>query len=75
MYRTLALRKAAENVPYIYTNPFRAKRHWPPDFSKFSQKQQFRFERTYKRRTKLKWARPKWVKGVKLVQMASITCG
>ncbi|TKA32781.1 hypothetical protein B0A50_01006 [Salinomyces thailandicus] len=54
------------------TNPFRAKRHWPPDFSKLSQKHQFRLERRFRRRTKLKWARPTWMKVTKLTQWGSI---
>lgn len=74
MFRTSVLRTAEQTLPYIYTNAFKAKRLWPPDFTKLSTKQQFRLEQKYKRRTKLKWARPRWVKGVKLVQMASITC-
>ncbi|KAF2432049.1 hypothetical protein EJ08DRAFT_659399 [Tothia fuscella] len=49
-------------------NPFRAKKEWPPDFSKLSPKHQFRFERRYRRRAKLAWARPGWKKGTKLVQ-------
>ncbi|EEH40687.2 hypothetical protein PAAG_02663 [Paracoccidioides lutzii Pb01] len=48
--------------------PFRAKRTWPPDMSKWSPKQQFRLERKYRRRAKLKWARPTWSKWTKIVQ-------
>lgn len=54
------------------TNPYRCQRTWPPDFSKLSTKHQFRLERRYRRRAKLKWARPNWVKGVKLAQWGSI---
>ncbi|KAK2797123.1 hypothetical protein FQN50_009314 [Emmonsiellopsis sp. PD_5] len=50
----------------VYTNPYRAKRTWPPDMSKLSPKQQFRIERKYRRRAKLKWARPQWAKWTKL---------
>ncbi|KAI9760753.1 MAG: hypothetical protein M4579_001491 [Chaenotheca gracillima] len=59
----------------IYTNPYKAKKPWPPDFDKISPKHQFRLERRYKRRAKLKWARPTWTKAMKLTQyglMASI---
>ncbi|KAK4507507.1 hypothetical protein PRZ48_001242 [Zasmidium cellare] len=56
----------------IETNPYRSKKTWPPDFTKLSQKHQFRLERRYRRRTKLKWARPNWNKGVKLVTWGSI---
>jgi len=58
----------------IYSNPYRAKRLWPPDFSKLTPKHQFRLERRYKRRVKLKWARPRWTKAVKLAQLGSIVC-
>ncbi|PGH08504.1 hypothetical protein AJ79_05994 [Helicocarpus griseus UAMH5409] len=56
----------------VYTNPYRAKRTWPPDLSKLSPKQQFRLERKYRQRAKLKWARPTWTKWTKLVQWAII---
>ncbi|CAL8580424.1 hypothetical protein XPA_006151 [Xanthoria parietina] len=49
-------------------NPYKARKPWPPDFSKLDPKYQFRLERRYRRRTKLKWIRPRWVKGVKLAQ-------
>ena len=59
--------------PYdIKDNPYRSKRSWPPDFTQLSQKHQFRLERRYKRRAKLKWARPNWNKAIKLVQWGSI---
>lgn len=74
MFPTILRRTAQEKVPYIFTNPYKAKRLWPPDFTKISPKHQFRLERRYKRRAKLKWARPRWTKGVKLAQMASVTC-
>ncbi|KAI4270832.1 MAG: hypothetical protein L6R35_006583, partial [Caloplaca aegaea] len=53
------------NVRY---NPYKARKPWPPDFAKLDPKYQFRLERRYRRRTKLKWTRPGWVKGVKLAQ-------
>ncbi|EME49100.1 hypothetical protein DOTSEDRAFT_58356 [Dothistroma septosporum NZE10] len=56
----------------IETNPYRCKRTWPPDFTQISAKHQFRLERRYRRRSKLKWARPNWTKGVKLAQWGSI---
>jgi len=49
-------------------NPYKAKRTWPPDFTKLSEKHQFRLERRYKRRAQLKWARPNWMIGTKLAQ-------
>ncbi|PQE17142.1 Glycolipid anchored surface GAS1 protein [Rutstroemia sp. NJR-2017a WRK4] len=76
MFWTIARRAAQQTqskIPFdIYQNPYKAKRLWPPDFAKLSQKHQFRLERRYKRRAKLKWARPGWTKGVKIVQLGSI---
>ncbi|RDW75759.1 hypothetical protein BP5796_06580 [Coleophoma crateriformis] len=68
------LRRLAQQKPLndVYSSPYKAKRLWPPDFSKLSPKHQFRLERRYKRRAKLKWARPRWTKAVKIVQMSSI---
>ncbi|OJJ89167.1 uncharacterized protein ASPGLDRAFT_41112 [Aspergillus glaucus CBS 516.65] len=51
---------------------YKPKRQWPPDMSKLSQKHQFRLERKYRRRAALKFARPKWTKGTKLVQWGII---
>ncbi|KAL8826436.1 MAG: hypothetical protein Q9170_007404 [Blastenia crenularia] len=51
------------NPPF---NPYKARKPWPPDFSKLDHKYQFRLERRYRRRTKLKWERPGWIRGVKL---------
>ena len=86
MLRTLVRQAAAEpykipkipninpsTFPYTWeTNPYSCKRTWPPDFNKLSQKHQFRLERRYRRRAKLKWARPTWTKAVKLAQWGSI---
>lgn len=58
----------------IYANPYKAKKLWPPDFSQLTQKHQFRLERRYRRRAKLKWARPGWTKATKLAQMGTIGC-
>lgn len=73
LFRTSPTSPPPEPFPYpLENNPYRAKRHWPPDFSQLSDKHQFRLERRYRRRTKLKWARPRWTKGVKLAQWGSI---
>ena len=74
MLPTLVRRAAQQNIPYIYANPYKAKMSWPPDFSKIPPKKQFMLERKYKRRSKLKWARPRWTKGVKIAQMGSVVC-
>ncbi|OCK88704.1 uncharacterized protein K441DRAFT_307307 [Cenococcum geophilum 1.58] len=73
MFSTLIRRSAEAPKPLFDfdANPYKAKRVWPPDFSKLSPKHQFRLERRYKRRAKLKWARPRWTKGVKLAQWGS----
>ncbi|PWW74695.1 hypothetical protein C7212DRAFT_327685 [Tuber magnatum] len=47
---------------------YKAKKPWPPDFSLLSRKHQFRLERRYRRRAKLKFARPRLQKTVKLAQ-------
>lgn len=53
---------------------FKPKKVWPPDFSQLSEKEQFRFERRYKRRVKLATARPRWDNFMRLAQLTSITC-
>ena len=55
-----------------YGNPYRAQKVWPPDFSKLRPKQQFRLERKYRRRSKLKYIRPGWIKGVTLATWGTI---
>ncbi len=55
-------------------SPFKLKKVWPPDFSKLSEKEKFRFERRYKRRLRLATARPRWDKFIRLAQLSSITC-
>ncbi|KAI1210751.1 uncharacterized protein F4807DRAFT_459589 [Annulohypoxylon truncatum] len=54
------------------TGPYKLKKVWPPDFSKLSEKDQFRFERRYKRRLRLATARPRWEKFIKLAQLFSM---
>jgi hypothetical protein len=71
-----ASKAPAVNVPYFpytwETNPYICKRTWPPEFTKLSQKHQFKLERRYRRRAKLAYARPNWHKMVKLAQWGSI---
>lgn len=52
----------------IHNNPYRARKKWPPNFETLHPKQQFHFEKTYRRRAKLKWARPNWHRWTKLLQ-------
>ncbi|KAI6708766.1 hypothetical protein JHW43_008702 [Diplocarpon mali] len=73
MFSTVIRRAAQPKIQFdIHANPYKATRLWPPDFSKIDRKHQFRLERKYKRRAKLKWARPGWTKAVKIAQMSSI---
>ncbi|KAI5858538.1 hypothetical protein BZA05DRAFT_440185 [Tricharina praecox] len=51
---------------------YKARHPWPPDFSLLSQKEQFRLERRYRRRAKLKWARPRLMKAVTFTQWGSV---
>lgn len=72
---TLSLAKDASTIPSTtQLNRFKAQKVWPPDFTKLNPKQQFRFERRYRRRTKLKYTRPGWIKGVKLTSWVACTC-
>ena len=64
--RVLCAEQAAATLNSIRFNRFRAQKIWPPDFAKIPPKQQLRLERKYRRRAKLRYARPGWVKGVKL---------
>ncbi|THX17585.1 hypothetical protein D6D17_02502 [Aureobasidium pullulans] len=73
MFQTLVRRAAAAPKFDFARNPYKSKRTWPPDFTKLSQKHQFRLERRYRRRAKLKWARPTWTKFVKLSTWATIS--
>ncbi|KAG9513675.1 hypothetical protein KCU71_g16779, partial [Aureobasidium melanogenum] len=74
MFFPTLLRRAAALPKFDFArNPYKAKRTWPPDFTKLSQKHQFRLERRYRRRAKLKWARPTWTKFVKLSTWATIS--
>ncbi|KAF1735853.1 hypothetical protein CRV24_004781 [Beauveria bassiana] len=54
------------------SNFVRTKKVWPPNFKELSQQQQLRFEKKYKRRVTLASQRPRWEKGVKYAQLATI---
>jgi hypothetical protein len=54
-------------------NRFRMRKEWPPKFTALTEKQQFRFERKFKRRIKMKAMRPQWNKWVKIVQWSLIS--
>ena len=66
---------ASDYVPAPFTaanNPYRARKKWPPNFKNLHPKHQFHYEKTYRRRMKLKYARPTWTKATKIVQWALI---
>ncbi|KAL1792399.1 hypothetical protein ACET3X_008906 [Alternaria dauci] len=54
-------------------NKYPAKKKWPPYLRALTEKQQFRFERKFKRRIKMKSIRPVWNKWTKIVQWSLIT--
>ncbi|CAO2650824.1 Nn.00g091210.m01.CDS01 [Neocucurbitaria sp. VM-36] len=54
-------------------NRFRVKKKWPPNLRELTEKQQFRFERKFKRRHKLKAVRPQWNRWIKTVQWSLIS--
>ena len=63
---------AAIKTPY--NNPYKAQKQWPPDFTRIDSKHQFRLERRYRRRAKLAYARPQWMKYTKLFQWGICSC-
>ena len=56
----------------VVNNPYRARKQWPPNFKNLHPKHQFHYEKTYRRRMKLKYARPTWTKATKIVQWTLI---
>ena len=77
MFRVTLLRAAEATSAAIKTpinNPYRAQKQWPPDFTKINAKHQFRLERRYRRRAKLKYARPTWMKFTRLLQLGGCSC-
>lgn len=55
------------------TNPYQARKVWPPNFSELSPQHQLRLEKKYKRRLILAHSAPRWQKAVKYAQFASLT--
>ena len=58
---------------HISNNPYRARKKWPPDFRDLDPKQQFHFEKTYRRRAAMAYTRPAWNKSIKILQQTLIT--
>ena len=74
MFRT-TLRRLADAPQYTprirgpltaENNPYKARKVWPPDFDNVPHKHQFRFERKYRRRLKIKTTSESWNRGVKV---------
>jgi hypothetical protein len=67
-------RKQSPLPPFDFArNRFRAKKIWPPNLSELTEKQQYHFERKFKRRTRLKSIKPQWNKWTKIVQWSLIS--
>jgi hypothetical protein len=56
----------------VYSNPYKARKAWPPNFDHLHPKHQFHYEKTYRRRMKLKYARPRFTMWTKLIQWTLI---
>jgi hypothetical protein len=54
----------------VINNPYRAHKHWPPDFTTLHPKHQLHYEKAFRRRMELKWARPTWKKATLVFQFA-----
>jgi hypothetical protein len=60
--------------PFDFTrNRFQVKKAWPPQLLELTERQQFRFERKFKRRMRLKSIKPQWQKWTKIVQWSMIS--
>ncbi|KAF1948413.1 hypothetical protein CC80DRAFT_387148, partial [Byssothecium circinans] len=67
--RRILGRPKSQLPPFDFArNRFRAKKHWPPNLRALTEKQQFRFERKFKRRLRLKSIKPQWQRWTKIVQ-------
>ncbi|KAL2213765.1 hypothetical protein CC79DRAFT_1362561 [Sarocladium strictum] len=55
------------------STPFKARKVWPPNLENLTPQQQLRFEKKYKRRVVLAQQAPRWQKGVKYAQFATLT--
>ncbi|KAL6710658.1 hypothetical protein ACN47E_007715 [Coniothyrium glycines] len=67
-------RKENTLPPFDFSrNRYRAKKKWPPNLRELTEKQNFRFERKFKRRTMMKSIRPTWNRWTKIVQWSLIS--
>jgi len=59
---------------FLVVPDYPPRKQWPPDFSRLSQQQQYRFEKKHKRRVIYATRRPGWTKGVQIAQLSVIVC-
>jgi hypothetical protein len=61
-------------LPFNFArNRYPAKKKWPPNLRELTDKQNYRFERKFKRRVTLKSVRPQWNRWTKIVQWSTIS--
>jgi hypothetical protein len=71
--RLLGRQPKTQLPPFNFArNRYPAKKKWPPNLKELTERQQFRFERKYKRRLRMKSLRPVWNKWVTIVQWTLI---
>lgn len=69
LLRLLGRAPKSDLPPFNFAaNRYKARKHWPPVVRDLTEKQQFRFERKFKRRLRLKSIKPQWNKWTKIVQ-------
>jgi hypothetical protein len=74
LFRRLFGREKSTLPPFDFArNRFPMRKKWPPSFREMTERQQFRFERKFKRRIKMKASRPMWNKWVGVVQWSLIS--
>jgi hypothetical protein len=67
LFRRLFGRERSTLPPFDFSkNRFPMRKKWPPAFRNMTEKQQFRFERKFKRRIRDKAVRPEWNNKVKI---------
>ena len=72
-HRLLGRQPKTQPPPFNFArNRYPAKKNWPPNLKQLTDRQQFRFERKFKRRLKMKSLRPTWNKWVTIVQWTLI---
>ncbi|KAH8710059.1 hypothetical protein GQ44DRAFT_690394 [Phaeosphaeriaceae sp. PMI808] len=74
LIRRLMGRQRSTLPPFDFArNRFRTRKEWPPTLRDMTEPQQFRFERKFKRRIRLKSLRPVWNKWVGIVMWSLIS--